>query len=240
MTRETSASQRGAVEDVPVEMIPTTAREHITGFDALNIPHAWRLGGDWHEAWFGVKPTRVSPHHITDERRFGRLLDRLGHSGLRDARPGLTLLGHPAGDWPEKVWAATHERAVIEMARARLDGITAEDLPIGLPPVDRYSFERILPYPDQWVRVRWWTWRLRGVLTPMELAAWDEWKGSGGHELPTDTVHGGRGATRSVPVALGRGVPGADGRGAEPLRAEGRHRPAVRGRTEPAIDRPRL
>ena len=102
------------------------------------------------------------------------------------------------------------------------------------------SFERILPYPDQWVRVRWWTWRLRGVLTPMELAAWDEWKGSGGHELPTDTVHGGRGATRSVPAALGRGVPGADGRGAEPLRAEGRHRPAVRGRTEPAIDRPRL
>ena len=33
--------------------------------------------------------------------------------------------------------ATTHERAVIEMAWARLDGITAEDLPKGLPPVDR-------------------------------------------------------------------------------------------------------
>ena len=176
MIREMSADQRVAVEGVPVEMVPTTARAHITGFAALNIPHAWRLGGYWHDAWFDVKPTRVSPHHITDERHFGRLLDRLGHSGLRDARPGLALLGHPAGDCPEKAWAATHERAVIEMAWARLDGITAEDLPIGLPPVDRYSFERILPYPDQWVRVRWWTWRLRGVLTPTELAAWDDWQ----------------------------------------------------------------
>jgi len=46
MTRETSASPRGALEGVPVEMVPTTAREHITGFAALNIPHAWRLSGD--------------------------------------------------------------------------------------------------------------------------------------------------------------------------------------------------
>ena len=164
------------VEPVPVEMVPTTRRQHITGFAALNIPHAWRLGGDWHDAWFDVKPTRVAPYHITDERRFGRLLDRLGNRGLRDARPGLALLGHPAADWPEKVWAATHERAVIEMAWARLDGITPEDLPMGLPPVDRYSFERILPHPDQWVRVRWWVWRLRGVLTPTELAAWNDWQ----------------------------------------------------------------
>ena len=139
MNRERSASERAAAEGVPVEMVPTTARKHLTGFAALNIPHAWRLGGDWHEAWFAVEPTRVSPHHLTDERRFGRLLDRLGQSGLRDARPGLARIGHPAGNWPEKVWAATHERAVIEMAWARLDGITAEDLPIGLPPVDRYA-----------------------------------------------------------------------------------------------------
>ena len=85
---ETSTSQRAAVEGVPVAMVPTTTREHITGFAALNIPNAWRLGGDWHEAWFDVKPTRVLPYQITDERRFGRLLDRLGNSGLRDARPG--------------------------------------------------------------------------------------------------------------------------------------------------------
>ena len=124
MTMETSTGQRAVLEGVPVKMVPTTAREHITGFAALNIPHRWRLGGDWHEAWFDVKPTRVSPHHITDEWRFGRLLDRLGPGGLRDARPGLALLDHPARDWPHKVWAATHERAVIEMAwgAAREDG----------------------------------------------------------------------------------------------------------------------
>ena len=86
-----SAGQRSAVEGVPVEMVPTTAREHITGSAALNIPHGWRLGGGWHQSWFDVKPTRVSADQITDEKRFGRLLDRLGRAGLRDARPGLAL-----------------------------------------------------------------------------------------------------------------------------------------------------
>ncbi len=176
LTSEASGSEQAAVEGVPVEMVPTTAREHITGFAALNIPHAWRLSGDWHEAWFDVKPTRVSPYHITDERCFGRLLDRLGRGGLRDARPGLALLGHPAQNWPEKVWAATHERAVIEMAWARLERMAGRDIPIGLPPIDHYDFCRILPHPDQWVRVRWWAWRLRRVLTPTELAIWNEWE----------------------------------------------------------------
>ena len=176
MTTEISGSQRVAVKGVPVEMVPTTAREHITGFAALNIPHAWRLGGDWHEAWFDVKPTRVSDHHITDERCFGRLLDQLGRRGLRDARPGLALLDHPARDWPEKVWAATHERAVIEMAWARLERMAGKNMPAGLPPVDQYDFYRILPHPDQWVRVRWWAWRLRRVLTGTELPVWDEWR----------------------------------------------------------------
>ena len=176
MTTVTSTAQPAAVEGVPVEMVPTTAREHITGFAALNIPHASRLGGDWHEAWFDVKPTRVSPHHITNERCFKRLLDRLGQGGLRDARPGLALLGHPARDWPEKVWAATHERAVMEMAWARLERMTDKDMPAGLPPIDRHDFYRILPHPDQWVRVRWWAWRLRRVLTATELEVWDQWQ----------------------------------------------------------------
>ena len=151
------------------------ARAHH-GFAALNIPHASRLGGDWHEAWFDIKPTRVSPHHITNERCFKRLLDRLGQGGLRDARPGLALLGHPAGDWPEKVWAATHERAVMEMAWARLERMTGKDMPAGLPPIDRHDFYRILPHPDQWVRVQWWAWRLRRVLTATELEVWDQWQ----------------------------------------------------------------
>ena len=162
--------------DIPVDLLPTTARNHITGFAALNIPYVRRLSGDWHEAWFDTRPESVAPFHMTDEKLYGRLLNRLGGSGLRDARGGLVLLGHPGGYYPEKVWAATHERAVLEMAWARLSGITAEDLPIGLPPIDRDDFERILPYPDQWIRVRWWAWRLRGVLNPTELAAWDDWQ----------------------------------------------------------------
>ena len=50
MTTETRTNQPAVAEGIPVEMVPTTAREHITGFAALNIPHAWRLGGDWHQS----------------------------------------------------------------------------------------------------------------------------------------------------------------------------------------------
>ena len=66
MTHQERSVPQSAPEGVPVEMVPTTAREHITGFAALNIPHPRRPGGDWHDAWFDVEPTRVSPHHITD------------------------------------------------------------------------------------------------------------------------------------------------------------------------------
>ncbi len=148
---------------------------------------------------------------------------------MRDARPGLALLGHPARDWPEKVWAATHERAVIEMAWAGLERMAGKDVPVGLPPVDRYDFYRILPYPDQWVRVRWWAWRLRRVLMPTDCWCGTSGGRSGGPELPGDTVHEGRGATRRLPLAAGRRVPGADGRGAQPLRAEGWDRAAFPG-----------
>ena len=174
-----SAGQRAAVEGVPVEMVPTTAREHITGSAALNIPHRWRLGGDWHQSWFDVRTTRVSPDQITDERRFGRLLDRLGRTGLRDARPGLGLLHHPARDWPEKVWAATHERAVVEMAWAQLERMAGENVPVGLPPTDCHDFYRN-PAPQ-------WAGQNRpfvGTSKPASMSSWTYWPVLGAHRGP--------------------------------------------------------
>ena len=64
----------------------------------------------------------------------------------------------------------------VRVSRARLKRMAGSDIPIGLPPVDHYEFRRILPHPDQWVRVRWWAWHLRRVLTPTELAIWNEWE----------------------------------------------------------------
>ena len=174
-----TVAESGQIEqvDVPVEIVPTTRRYHITGFAALNIPNVRRLGGDWHEGgWFGVEPARLSSYNLTDEATYGRLLDRLGTSGLRDARRGLGMMRHPAADWPEKVWAATHERAVVEWAWGRLQRETGNGLPPGFPPVDRYDFCRMLPYPDQWLRVRWWSWLLEEALTAAELAAWEAWR----------------------------------------------------------------
>ena len=172
----TASAGAAALESFPVGLVPTTPRRHVTGAAALNLPHRWRLGGDWHQSWFGVRPTELAPDLLTDERRFARLLDRLGRAGLRDARPGLALIGHPGRRAPSKVWAATHERAVVETAWARLQRIAGTEVAPGLPPIDREDFYRVLPHPDQWGRVRWWAWRLRAVLTPDELAIWTEWQ----------------------------------------------------------------
>ena len=162
----------------PVDVGPTTARRHITGSLALNIPGVWRMSGDWHQhsAWFWVTRQHVRELDLTTDDVYGRLLDRLGRSGLGDARKGLARLNHPAADQADRIWAASHERAVIEMAWAQLQGYVSLDLDIAEPPVDRDELNRLLPFPDQWVRVHWWAWRLRAVMTRVERAGWDRWR----------------------------------------------------------------
>ena len=31
----------------------------------------------------------------------------------------------------------------------------------------------MLPYPDQWLRLHWWVWRLRAAMTVSEGELWD-------------------------------------------------------------------
>ena len=164
--------------DLPVEVGSTTAREHITGLPALNIPGVWRISGDWHQysAWFSSTRDQVRHYHLTNDAVYGRLLDRLGRSGLRDGRPGLRLLNHPASHQAGKVWAAAHDRAVVEMAWARLQSHVSRNIKPTEPPLYREDLDRLLPFPDQWVRVHWWAWRLRAVMNSVELDAWDTWR----------------------------------------------------------------
>ena len=169
---------RRRVAEVPIDLVPTTPRRHITGSLALNIPYVHRhSSGDWHPTvWFDTTPRRLAPHHVTDEAVYGRLLDLLGNSGLRDARRGLATLRHPGGEAPEKVWAATHERAVIELAWDQLQSTVGTGLAPGWPPIDNDDYFRLMRYPDQWVRIRWWSWHVCGILTEEELAIWEEWR----------------------------------------------------------------
>ncbi len=44
------------------------------------------------------------------------------------------------------------------------------------PAFDQYELQRLLGYPDQWIRLRWWGWRLRAVITAAERDLWDEWR----------------------------------------------------------------
>ena len=134
---------------MPIDLLPTTPRRHITGSLALNIPYVHRhSSGDWHPTvWFDTMPRRLAPHHVTDEAVYGRLLDLLGNSGLRDARRGLATLRHPGGEAPEKVWAATHERAVIELAWDQLQSTVGTGLAPGWPPIDNDDYFRLMRYP---------------------------------------------------------------------------------------------
>ena len=160
----------------PVELVPTTTRRHITGTTALNIPATYRMGGDWHKhsTSFSHRPESLDGGDLTNERTHGRLLDRLGRSGLRDARKGLAELGHPGADYPEKVWAATHDRAVVEESWELL----TQRVRTGErhPAFDQYELQKLLLYPDQWIRLRWWSWRLRAVMTAAERELWDQWR----------------------------------------------------------------
>ena len=80
---------------IAVKVAPTTARQHISGGMALNIPNDWLLnGGDWHQhaAWFATTAETLRPTDITDEATYGRLLDLLGRTGTarRASRPATT------------------------------------------------------------------------------------------------------------------------------------------------------
>ena len=163
---------------IAVRVGPTTPRQHISGGMALNIPNNWLLnGGDWHQhaAWFATTAETLLPTDITDEATYGRLLDLLGRAGLRDARRGLRQLDHPDGWNRSRIWAATHERAIIEWAWEELMRTSGRSGDRQCAPFDRLQVARWLPYRGQWLRLRWWTWRTSMVLDEDERAIWDRW-----------------------------------------------------------------
>lgn len=162
--------------EYPIELVRTSLRRHITGTSALNIPERRINTGDWHElsTWFADRPGRVEEWQLTNEKGDRRLLDHLGQWGIRDARPGLARLQHPGAKEDRVVWAASHDRAVIEESWRRLSEVEG---PGARPaPFDQHELQKMLGYPDQWIRVRWWAWRLRGVMTASERELWDSWR----------------------------------------------------------------
>ena len=166
--------------DVPVRIGRTDARRHLTGGYALNVPNApLRHGGDWHQycTWFTREPQALPESAYTNERTHGQLLDRLGGSGLRDARRGLKRLSHPGGEATTKVWAATYDRAVLETAWKHLQEGTS-DIIEGYKPIDTRELARWLRYPHQWLRLHALAWVLRNDLGGERLLKWDNWRHS--------------------------------------------------------------
>ena len=166
------------VQAIPVQIGKTTRRRHITGMMALNIPDPAYPGGDWHQyaSWFATEPETLRPQFYTDENTYGVILDRLGDSGVEDARAGLRILGHPAGESETPIWSATYDRAVIEIAWKRLQYERKHEGVTGYIPVDSGDVRSWLLRTIYWVRLNWWAWKLRRALTGSERRKWDEWR----------------------------------------------------------------
>ena len=164
--------------EIPVEVGPTNARQHITGYWALSIPAPYRsMGGrsNPRRTWFASRPETLADREgLTDESTYGRLLDCLGRWGLRDARKGLAEFGHPGGESSTKIWAASHVRAVIEVHWEQL--IPFARCGLVHPPYDVNDVAKLLPYPDQWIPLHWWAWRIETVMTASELELWRAWR----------------------------------------------------------------
>ena len=145
---------------------------------ALNIPDPACPGGDWHQyaSWFATEPGTLRPHFYTDEDTYGVVLDKLGDNGVEDARAGLKLLGHPAGESDRPVWSATYDRAVIEIAWEQLQHERTDDEVTEYIPVDSADVRSWLFRTIYWVRLNWWGWKLRWSLTGRERHRWDEWR----------------------------------------------------------------
>ena len=166
---------------IPIQIGRTDVRRHLTGSCALNIPNAPLLhGGDWHQCcgWFTRELQELRKSAYTNEREHGRLLDRIGGIGLRDARAGLRRLSHPAGEGTAKVWAATYDRAVLETAWRYLQNHGTQDMTEDHKPIDPRELARWLPYPHQWLRLHTLAWMLRNDLDGKRLARWDDWRHS--------------------------------------------------------------
>ena len=63
---------------------------------------------------------------------------------------------------------------MIELAWDQLQSTVGTGLAPGWPPIDNDDYFRLMRYPDQWVRIRWWSWHVCGILTEEELAIWKE------------------------------------------------------------------
>ena len=82
------------------------------------------MSGDWHQSGWRFPLDNDNDDARTAFMSNGEIyadacadtIEVFAERELADAREALLRLGHPAGGRPEKVWSATHVRAIIEYA----------------------------------------------------------------------------------------------------------------------------
>ena len=149
--------------------IENTPDTYITQTLALNLPTGPL--GDWHDAFW--RPL-VSAKSQSTRSEVNDGLCRLGtelwgRDEIIDARPALRLIGHPQGDEPAPVWAASHPRAVAEIAMASL----RENGQIRNP--DRFEARRWLDRKGRETCTRLLNEARSSLKNPDEHRALDEW-----------------------------------------------------------------
>ena len=168
--------------------IPATSQSaYLSPFAALNLPDpVYPDGGDWHRACWEVPLEGIREKARTIGVQKGPELEPmrklLGTRELRDYRPSLRRIGHPAGKRQTPVWGPSHVRAVLEMAWSctveeanRQHELQAEDL---AQAVDPQTVGRWLGEPMQWLKLQWWAWRIEaGPARAIGAGnAWKQWR----------------------------------------------------------------
>ena len=172
----------------------TSSTCYITAKHALNLKSpAIGMAGDWHSAGWWFPLHNDNDHARTAFMSNGRLYadacaetaEVLGERGLVDARDALQRLGHPAGSRPEKVWAATHVRAIVDYAwkecRSLLEDGRWEIL---LEARDPTQIRRWIATKEQWVELHAMAKEMGEVKSQTEAMhnAWEDWRA---HQCPS-------------------------------------------------------
>ncbi len=113
-----------AEQAIPVRIGPTSVRHYISGHQALNLidPDCPSSGDSQSDgAWFVPHQGRTRDgmdaliaNRTQDGYLFRTPHELLGWDRLFDARPSLRFIGHPEGEADVPVWAAHHDRAIID------------------------------------------------------------------------------------------------------------------------------
>lgn len=159
----------------PVAIPPTYRTAYLSGMTALNLPASREdpHPGDWHTIATWWSPTYLDVH----DRPFtaplwgpdGDIAGAPAPPHLRDARPALARLSHPAGTHPTPILAATVPQAIVDLAWDQSQH--------GPPAIDRHTVARWTGRDDEDPELCMLARQIEHLIDdPLQRDSWRRWR----------------------------------------------------------------